>query len=403
MKRTMERVACWMLGTLAGAAAMAGAAVLEVARPFGSGMVLPMGRPVPVWGKAGAGEEVRVAFAGGEKVAKANGDGEWRVLLPPFEACAEGRSLTFRSSGGGRLALDDVLVGRVFLCSGQSNMDFPLARATGGRAEAAAAAKWSGIRLMNLTGVPTADRVYDEATLARLNARDHFQGRWERSSPESAGAISAVAWWAGLAVHRATGVPVGLVENAVGGSGAEAWLPVDTLEAGRDYAEWAGPGWLSSEKIGSWARGRARRNLGSHPGLDHPFRPAFLHESGVRWWRDFPFDSVIWYQGETNAEVEDDPWNERLITDLVDGWRKSAGLPDLRFVMVQLPRIGGNDPLRKGWPRFREVQARAAKKRQGVSLVVTMDLGWDSPDVHPPDKKPVAERVAAAILDQTRH
>ncbi len=107
-------------------------------------------------------------------------------------------------------------------------------------------------------------------------------------------------------------------------------------------------------------------------------------------------------QGETNAEILDDGWNERLITDLVRGWRETLGQPELPFCMVQLPRIGGDDPLRRGWPRFRAVQARAAAALDGVQLIETVDLGWDSPDVHPPDKRPVGERLGRAAARRGR-
>lgn len=371
---------------------------LTLARPFGEGMVLPMNCKVPVWGTAAAGAEVRVTFAGQEIETKVEPNGDWKILLSPMPASSEGKPLTVRAGDGEQLTIGDVLVGRVFLCSGQSNMDFPLSRATGGKVEAATAGDWPGIRLLNLSGVPTGDLVYDEAMLGRLNPRDHFAGDWRRASPQSAAEFSAVAWWAGKAVHQAEKVPVGLVENAVGGSGAEAWLPQESLAARREYAELSGDGWLESAKIGAWARGRAARNLGSQRGANHPFRPGFLFESGVRWWRDFPFDAVLWYQGETNAEVADDRWNERLIGDLVTGWRAAFKREDLPFYMVHLPRIGGNDPLRAHWPEFREVQARMAKRLPGIHLIVTSDLGWDSPDVHPPDKLPVARRMAAAIL-----
>jgi sialate O-acetylesterase len=361
-------------------------------------MVLPMERKVPVWGTAVAGAEVRVGFAGQEVTAKADANGEWRVVLKPMPASAEGKTLRVQAGNDEKLAIDDVVVGRVFLCSGQSNMDFQLARAIGGKVEAAAAGNWPEIRLMNLSGAPTGDQVYSEVILKRLNPRDHFAGEWRRASPQSAAEFSAVAWWAGKAIHQAKRVPVGLVENAVGGSGAEAWLPRESLEARREHAELLGDAWLQSGRIGAWARGRAARNLGTHRSANHPFRPGFLFESGIRWWRDFPFDGVLWYQGETNAEIADDRWNERLIGDLVTGWRAAFKRKDLPFFTVQLPRIGGNDPLRAHWPEFREVQARVAKRLPGVHLIVTSDLGWDSPDVHPPDKLPVAQRMAAAIL-----
>ena len=372
---------------------------VTLARPFGSAMVLPMDRKVPVWGTAVAGAEVRVG------IRRAGSHGQGGCQLANGGSCSnpclqvpKARQLTVQAGNDEKLAIDDVLVGRVFLCSGQSNMDFPLARATGGKAEAAARGNWPEIRLMNLSGAPTGDQVYDEVILKRLNPRDHFAGEWRRASPQSAAEFSAVAWWAGKAIHQAKRVPVGLVENAVGGSGAEAWLPRESLEARREHAELLGDGWLQSERIGAWARGRAARNLGKHRSANHPFRPGFLFESGIRWWRDFPFDAVLWYQGETNAEIADDRWNERLIEDLVTGWRAAFKRKDLPFYMVQLPRIGGNDPLRAHWPAFREVQARVAKRLPGVHLIVTSDLGWDSPDVHPPDKLPVAQRMAAAIL-----
>ena len=373
---------------------------LTLARPFGDHMVLPMGRPVPVWGTAGANEKVTVTFGGKTAMATADGKGVWRALLPPFPPSSDGREMVVEA--GGRITLKDVLVGRVWLCSGQSNMDFPLARATGGMEEAKTAGQSPSIRLCDLTGAPTDGRVYDAAALARLNPQDHFTGSWARASAESAAGFSAIAWWAGKAIHAEIGVPVGLVENAVGGSGTEAWLPQEMLAARRDYRELLGEEWLESEKMSAWARGRAKRNLGAHPASNHPFRPGFLFESGLRDLAGFPFYGVLWYQGETNAEIDDTAWNERLITDLVLGWRKVLGNDDLPFFMIQLPRIGGNDPLRKQWPAYRKAQAAAAGRLAGVSLIVTEDLGYDSPDVHPPDKRPVAMRLAEAVLESAR-
>ena len=373
------------------------AAGLDLGRPFGDHMVLPMGQPVTVWGTGDPGQEVSVAFSGQIVKAKVDGAGRWELALAPLAASAEGRKFT-ASSGDKRVALGDVLVGRVFLCSGQSNMDFQLSRATGGIEESKTAGKFPAIRLFNLTGAATDSRVYDAATLARLNPRDHFTGNWERSSEKSAAAFSAVAWWAGKAVHLHDGVPVGLVENAVGGSGTEAWLPRPVLAGRKDYAALLDQRWLDSPRVSAWARGRARKNLGAHPEASHPFTPGFLFESGVRAWTGFPFEGVLWYQGETNAEIDDDAWNRGLITDLVSGWRKELRQERLPFFLIQLPRIGGNDPLRQHWPAYRKVQAEVARSLPKVHLVVTEDLGWDSPDVHPPDKRPVAIRLAEGVL-----
>lgn len=372
---------------------------LEFAKPFGSFMVLPHDRKVPVHGTAEPGSQVTVEFGALRATTRCDARGRWRATLPLGGPTAEGKDLIARS-GDTRVTLEDVIVGEVWLCSGQSNMDFPLSSATGGKQEAAGAAAFPAIRLCNLTGAPTDTRAYDAKTLARMNADAHFHGDWEKAAPAAAARISAIAWWTCREIHQRKAVPVGIVENAVGGSGAEAWLPLDMLESRPEYRSLLGDGWLDSPRISRWARGRARQNLGTHVQSMHPFRPGFLFESGVRMWSGFPFHGVLWYQGETNAELDDPSWNERLIVDLVNGWRTSLGNPKLPFYMVQLPRIGGDDPLRSHWPEFRETQARAVKRLNDTHLIVTHDLGWDSPDVHPPDKRPIARRLAAAILGE---
>lgn len=373
-----------------------GGQALEIARPFGDGMVLPSSRAFPVWGKAEAGSEVRVSFAGRVHEATCAADGTWRVQLPPEPPSAAGRVLTVES-GGKSLSLGDVLTGEVWLFSGQSNMDFPLASAVGGKAAAADAGTRRQIRIFNLTGAPTGSLTYGETIIRRLNRNDHFEGHWQHASTASASAVSAIAWWTAVGIAERKGIPIGIVENAVGGSGTEAWLPLATLRSRTEYGPLLGNRWFECDKIGAWARGRASLNLAGNTNAPHPFKPGFLFESGVRWWSGFPFSGVVWYQGETNAEVADDKWNERLLVDLVVGWRKELGDSTLPFYLIQLPRIGGNDPLRARWPQYREVQARAADRLPRAYLVKTMDLGWDSPDVHPPDKKPVALRLVEAI------
>lgn len=382
-------------------ASLASGHALEFARPFGDSMVLPHGRPFEVWGTGEAGASVQLRLGSATATTRCAKDGSWRVQLGPLQPSTTPASLEARS-GTALARLADLLVGEVWLCSGQSNMDFPLDQAIGGREAAAQAARFPRIRLCNLTPVHTRNAPYGPAEFARLNLRDHFQGTWTQASPATAAKVSAVAWWTATLVQaECPDLPIGLVENAVGGSGAEAWLPRETLESRPEYRSLRGETWLESDHIGAWTVGRARHNLGGHREAMHPYRPSFLFESGVRGWIGFPFHRVLWYQGESNAEVDDDAWNERLIVDLVQGWRKALRDPDLPFAMVQLPRIGGKDPLRARWPEFRQVQSRAAARLEHVTLVPTQDLGWDSPDVHPPDKLPVARRLAAAIVAGT--
>lgn len=394
---TNHRPTAWMqLFAISGMLTLAGHA-LEFAKPFGDFMVLPHDQPIPIWGRAEPGSEVTVNFANQSKSARCKDDGQWHLMLAAEKPSEAGRELRVTANDK-RVVLKDILIGEVWLCSGQSNMDFPLSKAVGGNAEAATAGDFPAIRLHNLTGAPTDRRAYDAATLARLIPQDHFAGNWEVASASSAARISAIAWWTAKEIHLKKGIPIGVVENAVGGSGAEAWLPMETLKSRPEYKSLLGESWLSSSRVSAWARGRAKLNLGDHPTAMHPFKPGFLFDSGVRDWAYFPFAGVLWYQGETNAEIADERWNERMIVDLVTGWRAALKQKDLPFFMIQLPRIGGNDPLRAHWPEFRKAQTQAVKRLSGVRLIVTTDLGWDSPDVHPPDKKPVADRLAATIL-----
>lgn len=369
---------------------------LQLSPPFGSHMVLPMDHEVPMHGTANPGKPVVVRFQGREFRTTAGADGVWEVILPATPASTSASSIELNSEGE-RVLCDDVHFGEIWLCSGQSNMDFPLSRSTGGLEEIKSA-NVPKLRLLNLTGAPTDARAYDAATLARLSVKDHFTGSWQPCAPTTVTGFSAVAYHTGKLLQAAKGVPIGLIENAIGGSGTEAWLPTETLQSRPDYRPLLSETWLDSERVSAWARGRAKQNLGSHLDANHPFKPGFLFESGVRPLTGFPLTGVIWYQGETNAEIHDDVWNEQLIRDLVTGWRTALHQKNLPFHLVQLPKIGGNDPLRKFWPEYREVQARAAKALPNTRLVVTQDLGWDSPDVHPPDKLPVAKRIAESIL-----
>ncbi|OYV07206.1 MAG: hypothetical protein CFE26_02215 [Verrucomicrobiales bacterium VVV1] len=369
---------------------------LQLSPPYGSHMVLPMDREVPLHGTADPGKPVAVHFLGREFLAKADANGAWLVVLPATPASTAAAAIEVTSEGK-RVICDDLLFGEVWLCSGQSNMDFPLSRSTGG-VEEIKSANVPKLRLLNLTGAPTDARAYNSATLARLTVKDHFTGSWQPCTPTAVTGFSAVAYHTGKLLQASKGVPIGLIENAIGGSGTEAWLPMETLQSRPDYRPLLSETWLDSDRVSPWARGRAKQNLGRHLDANHPFKPGFLFESGVRPLAGFPLTGVIWYQGETNAEIHDDAWNGQLIRDLVTGWRASLQQRSLPFHLVQLPRIGGSDPLRKFWPEYREVQARAAKALPDTHLVVTQDLGWDSPDVHPPDKLPVAKRIAESIL-----
>lgn len=364
---------------------------------MGSNMVLPADQSVRISGTgAWAGSDVRIHFGGRLVITTAAANGTWSATISTGPAAMEARRLVVES-GKDSEVLENLLVGEVWMASGQSNMAFPLASATGGK-ETMAKAGLPGLRLCHLVPPPTSNRPWDESTraLARQGKLLHG-GKWEVSGADSAGRFSAIAWWFASERHRRTGIPIGIIGNAVGGSGTEAWLALATLPPSDPLALLHGPGWLTNQRISSWARGRARVNLGSDLDLPHPYQPGILHRHAVACWHGLPLRGVLWYQGETNAESPDKEWNRHLLESMITGWRESLSQPALPFYLIELPRIGGEDPLRRHWPEYREVQAEVARRLPHVTLVPTTDLGYDSPDVHPPDKRPLALRLETIV------
>lgn len=368
---------------------------LAVARPFSPHMVLPAGKATTLTGTAMPGKSIAVHLAGHALGTSAGSDGKWSVTLPVMPATAAAMTLTI-TCGKDSLVLDDILAGEVWLASGQSNMAYPMVNAIGGKA-ALAGADIPGLRLCALAAPATTDRAFSPDERARLSPSKLFTGNWQRSTPTSAAGFSAIAWWAAKLRHERTGIPIGIIGNAVGGSGTEAWVPPAWLAKDPDTAPLLAGTWLDHPKISAWARGRAKQNLGDAVDRSHPFMPGILFSAGVEWWRGYPLAGVLWYQGETNAEIHDPEWNGKLLRGVILGWRDALGQPDLPFHVVQLPRIGGTDPLRRFWPEYRALQNSVAASLPHTRLIVTSDLGYDSPDVHPPDKLPVARRMEQSM------
>lgn len=363
---------------------------LELPPVFSDRMVLQAGRPAPVWGTAKPGTEIAVSFAGQEKRAKADAAGRWKVELDAMEVAASGAVLTVRGefeSRAAALTLHDVVVGEVWLCTGQSNMRFMLKQATGG-ADAVRTSDNRQLRLLNFTG-----------TLRRgVSAADYFRTvGWQVSSPHSAADFSAVAWFFGRRVQRELQVPVGLILNAVGGAPIEAFLPEETIAADAELTARC-DAWLDNPRYPGWCRARATQELAKFPGTTfHPFAPSALHRAGMAPLQPFGIRGVLWYQGESNAtDTPESPALDpapyaKMFRLLAGEWRRAWSDPRLPVLFVELP------PLNRDWGRFRAMQAQLAAGIPDCGMVTTVDVGHPT-DVHPPDKRPVGERLAGLAL-----
>ena len=368
------------------------ASALELDACYGDHMVLQQGRAVIISGTADSSKPIEVQF-GDQKVEAQIGKGrKWRAELQPMQANAEGRELTVKQ-GDESISLQDVVVGEVWIASGQSNMLWRVNQ-TPGNKETIAQSSNPHLRFFHSEPqVHTNNAVYNEALLTRLRENRMYEGQWAVSAPDSVPRMSAVGYYFGQKLQEQLGVPVGIIHCALGGSEMLAWIPEKVVR--KKYRACLGDGWLESKYISEWVRGRARKNMGADPKSPHPYKPAYLFESGLSKWTDYPVAGVIWYQGESDAELQDMKQNTQLLTDLITSWRSAFKSPKLPFLMVQLPRINDNTPLRRYWPEFRTVQAKVADEIPGVECLTTVDLGSTNSDVHPPRKVEVGERLAA--------
>ena len=397
------RVALAVLGRLAGALGLAGLAAgqgtLSVDRAFGDHMVLQRRQPIQVWGLAAPGTTVQVRLAEERAEAIAGADGRWRAQLGAMEAGGP-HSITLRSEGE-VVTLEDILIGEVWLCSGQSNMRWTLGQSAAAE-ELLAASSIPQLRLLDFVGEAyPSSRAWTDEELAKCSPERYYRtSGWAVSSPASARPFSAVAWAFGRDLQARLGVPVGLIHNAIGGTCTEAYISPERLRAEPELAD--GEGWLKDPRAPEWPRQRGRENLarwfaapeGPMPG--HPFQPGFLHDAAIAPLAGLGLAGAIWYQGESNATLADmqvaaDPaWCRTSLTALIDDWRDTLARPELPFLMVQLPGMG------RAWMAYREVQRQVAKL-PGVGLAVTLDLGHPT-DVHPRRKREVGARLAGLAL-----
>lgn len=356
---------------------------------YTDGMVLQHGRPLPLRGMADAGERVEVRVAGQCCRTTAASDGRWEVLLEPLAA---GGPYTLRVATPKReLVFRDVLAGEVWLCSGQSNMEFRLRYNAPSERDAAADSD-DGLRLFDMKG-DWRTPVWEQEVIDSID-RHHFYrpARWAAATPERVREFSAVAYFFGRRLRDSLQVPVGLVCNAVGGSPAEAWVDRATLE--RDFPAILRD-WRRNDFVQEWVRGAADSRMARSDDRSHrhPFEPCYLFETGIRPLDRFPVRGVVWYQGESNAHNIEA--HERLFGLLVASWRSYWCDPELPFYYVQLSSLD-----RPSWPRFRDSQRRLLGRIPHTGMAVCSDRG-DSLDVHPTRKRDVGERLAAWALHES--
>lgn len=362
---------------------------LQIALVFSDHMVLQRNQPIAIYGSAAAGEQLSVSFAGQSRSVSANAAGKWNAVFPPQQA---GGPWDIRVTGAGsEMRVQDVLIGDVWLCSGQSNMDFALKGAHGGQEEIGKGQFNPHIRLMKYgSTAPGGNLAWDSVMLEKVNRFEVYQGQWKMPDAASVASFSAVAYYFGKKIAAGTAVPIGLIQVALGGSPTESWIDSAVLARDGRFADMLRD-WEHSAQVMEWCRQRADENTQhARSGAQrHTFMPGYNFRAGIEPFTAFPITGVIWYQGESN--VHDVALHEALFETLVKSWRARWGR-EFPFYFVQLSSIQ-----RASWPEFRDSQRRLAARIPATGMAVSHDLG-DSLDVHPTCKKEIGERLASRAL-----
>jgi sialate O-acetylesterase len=372
------------LVAISGAAARADVKLPNI---FGDHMVLQQGQKNKVWGVADAGEAVTVSIGGQTHATKAGDDGKWHVMLDalpvggPHELSVQGKNL---------VKFADVLVGEVWICSGQSNMQWSVNASNDPDLERAAA-RFPKIRMVNVPQVGTQEPQWN------------FQGKWQVCAPETVGNFSAVGYFFGRQLHQTLDVPVGLINNAWGGSACEAWVRRDLLASDAKYKTLM-EGWAQREaqfealsKKAELTEDEKKQLNGLRGPMSGNARPANIYNGVLKSHLGYGIRGAIWYQGESNASRA---YQYRdLFPLMIDSWRKEWGQGDFPFYWVQLAdfRAERPEPAESDWAELREAQTMTMSRLPNTGEAVIIDIG-EGKDIHPKNKVDVGRRLARWAL-----
>ncbi len=360
-------------------------------------MVIQRDRPVHLWGRSSPGETVSVEFHGNSATVVASAIGTWGVYLPPVKA---GGPFEITIKGENSITLADVLVGDLWVASGQSNMEFPLSGAVNG-AEEVASATYPAMRLFHV-----------EHRVASYPLDDVEAHGWQPCTRESAAEFSAVAYFFGRKLRQDLNVPIGLIETNWGGTVAEAWTSLRALSSDASlmpvFREWSR---LSDDtvtqklyreqQLRKWQEAVDRAKAEGRTPPDRPWKgnvdsgewePAGLYNGMIAPLTPLPIRGVIWYQGESNAGPERYQTYARLFQTMIQDWRRAWGEEDFPFLFVQLAGYKTGEGSK--WPELRDAQ-RQALELKNTGMAVAIDIG-NPTDIHPKDKQDVGLRLALA-------
>lgn len=376
--------------------ARASHAELALSSLFTNHMVIQRNAPVHVWGRAEVGERVSVRFGPAEQSVVTGDRGLWSVFLPPMAA---GGPYEMTVQGANLVTLRDVLVGDVWVGSGQSNMEMSVASSKDAAIEIASA-DHPQIRLLTV-----------KRRVSQYPRSDVETDGWVSSSPTSIGRFSAAMYFFGRHIQDTQKVPIGLIHSSWGGTPLEAWMSMASLTSDASFmpalALWSKTmdnfeDWQMrwDRQLKQWeqkvAEAKATGTLAPERpwsnNQENSWMPGGLYNAMIAPLTPFPIRGVLWYQGESNATVERAELHEQMFPAMIRDWRKAWGVGDIPFLFVQLANFKAAEGNR--WPELRETQLKTLSQTK-TGMAVAIDIGEEK-DIHPRNKQEVGRRLALA-------
>lgn len=342
---------------------------VRVAGVFSNDMVLQRHQPIVIWGWADKGERVSVSLDKLSKNVKADASGKWKVILPPMEA---GGPYDLKVAGKNTITFDNILIGDLWVCSGQSNMGVTVKNANNPDQETASA----NYPLIRLLDVPR--------NMPTVPEEDIKTASWKVCSPQTISGFSAVAYFFGRNIYNEINVPVGLIHTSWGGSNVEAWTSMDYLTKVDKYANYPA---VLAETIA-----KMQPDANVHPNKIH----TSLYNGMIHPLVNMPVKGVIWYQGESNTY--EGMLYRTLFPNMIQCWRDKWRQPALPFLFVQLANYTDElpDPGPSNWAKLREAQLLSLTV-PNAAMTVAIDVG-EAKDIHPKNKQEVGYRLSRNAL-----
>ena len=327
---------------------------------FQNNMVLQRNCPIAIFGKATSEKYVEILFKEKNYKAKVE-NGLWKLFLDESEA---GGPFILTIIGKNKIVLENILVGEVWVCSGQSNMEMPL--------KGNLNQPIYGSNLEILKSKNPSLRLFKVAKNHSLTPINEFSGEWNEANPNTVKDFSATAYFYGKLLQETLGVPIGLINSSVGGTPVEAWTPKEITDV-----------YFKSTK-----------ELNNNTKTSHK-NPNVLYNAMIHPLIPYSIRGVIWYQGEANKDRAKE--YEELFPAMINSWRELWNLGNFPFYFVQVAPLGWGGEV---WAEIREAQLNSMKKTPNTGMVVTLDIGQKD-CIHPPFKKEVGERLAFWALAKT--